>query len=461
MKGVPGPSIWESFSVLFRLRKNYVEEVSQLHKRYGSIFRLLLPKRMLFFCDPDHIQQFLEENQSNYRKSDQYKELIPLLGSGLLLSEGNYHHKQQRIVSSEFTFNRKKHFAEVTRNKLENVIKEKWDPAAERYDTIDVAEDIAALTFQIVAQAFMGIELKEEVSKAAQDFREAQTQAHIRMDKLIKFPYWFPTPGNLKALRAISRLDELVYKIIEEEEIKLSADHQNFLTRLLTKHKQEPDKLTKKEIRNEIMTLLLAGHETTSNAISWTLYLLAKHPQCLEKLRMEIDKNVGQRLPKYEDIEKLEYTKNAFLESMRLYPPAALLSRNSIDKDRIGNIDIPPNTIVFASTFVTYRLEKYWGDRSDEYMPERFFSTELDGRLKHHMAFFPFGAGMRKCIGQQFAEVEAMLIIATFVQRYAYRLSPKHCHELLTSVTIKPKHGVLIEIAPRKIQSPIDLSKNS
>ncbi len=252
-------------------------------------------------------------------------------------------------------------------------------------------------------------------------------------------PLWIPTPRNLAFKRARAELDRVVYDIIASRR-RRHAPKGDLLDMLLAAREQgSGEGMTDRQLRDEVMTLLLAGHETTATTLTWTWYLLSKHPGAARKLRAELDVVLGGRLPGVGDLPALEYTQRVVRESMRLYPPVWVISRTAIEEDEIGGYTIPAGSILLLSQYAMHRHPDFW-ENPEGFDPDRFSPERSEGR--HRYAYFPFGGGPRLCIGANLAMLETELILAILAQRYRLELLPGHPVEPEPLITLRPRYGM-------------------
>jgi cytochrome P450 len=262
----------------------------------------------------------------------------------------------------------------------------------------------------------------------------------------VRLPLGVPTPRNRKFREALATLDRIVYGFIERRR-RGEGDRTDLLWRLMSARDPETgEAMDDRQLRDEVMTMFLAGHETTANALTWTWYLLSENPSARERLDAELDRELAGRPPRLEDLPGLSYAAAVLRESMRLYPPAWMISRNAIEEDRLGSHRIPKGAILLVSPYVMHRHPGFW-ERPESFEPERFLAEEAHRGPRP--AYFPFGAGPRQCIGKDFALQEAQLVLARMAQRCRLDLVPGHPVEAQPMVTLRPKHGMQMQIRLR------------
>jgi cytochrome P450 len=317
-------------------------------------------------------------------------------------------------------------------------MQERWQSFVRDDQSVDIAVEMMRLTLRIVGQALFSIDLSNEASIVGQAFATIRT---LLTDYIYNPfpPLTIPTPRNRRIQKAIRTLDMVVHDIITEHRQQYS-EKGDLLSMLLQASDEETgQKMSDQQLRDEVMTLLLAGHETTANALTWTWYLLAQYPEIERRLHAELEQVLGGQLPTVEHLPELSYTRMVLEEVLRLYPPAFGFNRKAIADDEIGGYVVPANTLIWISPYTTHRHPDFW-ENPEVFEPERFSSERSAGRP--HFAHFPFGGGPRLCIGNNFAMMEAQLILATLAQRYRLRLVPGHKVEPEVLLSIRPRNGL-------------------
>lgn len=406
------------------------------------------PIRALLLAHPEHVQHVLMANQANYdKKVISYQRMKTLLGEGLLTSQGRFWQRQRRIAQPAFNHRRIVSFAGAMVRAAEET-SAAWSAGGE--DTVDVHREMMRLTLRIAAETLFGADVSSDAAAVGRALNAVLADFNERLYALLPLPEWIPTPANRRLVRAKRTLDELVLRIIAERRHS-SARPDDLLTRLMEARDQETgETMTDRQLRDESMTMLIAGHETTAGALAFTWYLLAKHPDVARRLRAELDDVLGGRPPAAEDLSDLPYTKAVIEESMRLYPPAWVVERRAIRDDAVGGFKIPARTVVMTSSWVTHRHPDFWDD-PERFDPDRFLPGAP--RLKHRFAYYPFGGGPRVCVGGAFAMLEARLVLATLAQRHELDLIPGDRLELDPNVTLRPRAGLRMTV--RDVTGPV------
>jgi cytochrome P450 len=412
---------------------------------YGDVFRVrLLNLPVCVIGHPEGIKHVLQDNHRNYRKSFDYKILARLLGQGLVTSEGSLWLTQRRLLQP--AFHRQKVaglgalMAECTLEMLD-----RWRGLAKRQEPFDVTREMMRLTLQIVGRALLSMDLTAQADMIGRNM----TIANERFGEmgLSAFVPWFPTPGNVRFRNAASALRKIVLDIIAERR-RDGRDHGDLLSMLLAVRDEETGEGMKDEqLRDEVLTLILAGHETTATALSWTCYLISQNLDAEHKLHAELDQVLGGRAASISDLPNLNYTGMVLDESMRLYPPVWAIGRQAIADDEVMGYRLPKGCNVLLSQWLAHHHPVFW-ENPKRFEPERFSAERAAGRPRY--AFFPFGGGPRMCIGNLFALTEAQIVLATIAQKYRLQLVAGHPMELQPLVTLRPRYGVKIVLEPRE-----------
>jgi cytochrome P450 len=323
-------------------------------------------------------------------------------------------------------------------------MRDEWKAGEQR----DIAREMMRLTLRIVAKTLFDADVRGEMDEIG----SALTTALELFSATMTLPFYdliekLPLPQNQRFRSARARLDSTIYRIIEDRR-KSDEDRGDLLSMLLIAQDTEGDGtgMTDQQLRDEAMTIFLAGHETTANALVWTWYLISQHPEVAAKFHAEIDAVIGDRLPTMEDFPKLKYTEMIFAESMRLYPPAWVFGRRAINSHELGGFTIPAKSIHLMSPYVVHHLPEFFPE-PDKFIPERWTPEEKEKRPK--FSYFPFGGGPRQCIGEGFAWVEGVLILATLGRKWNLRLVPGHRVKTEPLITLRPKYGMMMTIEPR------------
>jgi cytochrome P450 len=421
--------------------------MAALQYQYGDVLGLKVFGRMTYFIfHPDGMGVFLQDNYKNYHKQVvNYELLHPLVGQGLLTSDGDTWFRQRRLSQPAFHRQRIADFADMMVRETERLAA-RWERAPQ--EPFNIHLDMTDLTLQIVGNALLGINLEEEAGTFGQDFMAYNETFGFKNLLTLRFP-WLPTPTNFKRRNSLKRMDAFVHGIINSRRMQSPGqdDHGDLLGMLMQAVDEETGTgMTDHQLRDELMTILLAGHETTAIALSWAWYLLAKHPDTYQALQNELQSVLAGRRPTFEDIPQLKYTRMVFQESLRYYPPVWTLARGLHESDTILGYHIPAGSIVQINLQLLHHDPRFW-ENPERFDPERFSPERSTGR--HKYAYIPFSAGPRKCIGDQFAMTEGILVLATLAQDYRPVLESNDPVETELLITQRPKKRIPIKMVRR------------
>ncbi len=441
----PGPSFTALVRRLPLLRSDRIRFFWELWKEYGDVVRFdVFGRRIHLLTNPEHLQYVLEKNWRNYRKADSFnRERQVVLGDSLLTMHGPAWHARRRLAQPAFGRKELDGLVAVMSEVADRTF-DTWAPLAGRAEPFDLAAELTGLTIAVAGGTLFGVDLGEDAPAIRQAFGFIVEEASRRMASLVRTPLWIPSPRNLRYRRMIRVLDRIVYRIIEagRHQERTGSD---VLSRLLAARDEETGLgMSDLDLRNEVMTFLVAGHESTASSLAWTTWLVATHPAVEERLRAEVAEVLGDRLPRADDLPRLEYTRWTIEESLRLYPPSWLFDRYAIEDDAVGGYRIPAGSELVFLPWIQHRLPSCW-DEPEAFRPERFAPGADEGRPTY--AYCPFGGGPRTCIGNRFALLESQVILARFLQRYRVEIVPGHPIEPFTLIALRPKHGVLARLA--------------
>jgi cytochrome P450 len=396
---------------------------------YGDLVPVRFgPFRAHMVYGPLEIAEVLVDRAADYRKSFGTRMLIPLLGHGLLTAEGDEWLRHRRLASPAFHRDRVVGYGRTMARYAEDHV-----TAMCEGETSDLHDEMTALTLRIVARTLFDADVTPRIQQVARLGAEIQDFYFGRFASLrFLIPTWLPTPGNRRLAGAIRRLDEIVYDIIRER--RPGEDRGDLLSMLLLARDESGAGMSARQIRDEVMTLLLAGHETTALTLSWAFLLLDRHPEARERLEAELEAVLGERPASPDDVPALRYTQAIVNETHRLYPPAYVTGREALRDTRIGALPIPKRHIVLISIYALHRDPRFFPE-PDAFRPERWLDG-LEKRLPRG-AFIPFGMGSRKCIGASFAMMEAALLLATIARRWRFEMGSAEI-ATLPAVTLRP-----------------------
>ncbi|HEU4509656.1 MAG TPA: cytochrome P450 [Pyrinomonadaceae bacterium] len=432
-KRVPGPRGRRLLGSLLEVRRDRLKFVTHATKTYGDLICFRMgPKSLYLLNHPDYARHVLCDNETNYRKGLGLIEARPLLGEGLLTSNGELWARQRRLLQVAFHNKRMDEFSQSMVDATHATV-DRW--ANEK--GLDIAHEMVGLTINILGSTLFRMDLSETIEDLSRDLTLLTRWAMSRMTSLSRLPMYVPTQKNRRARAALQRLESLVEKMIREH----GEAGDNSLLSLMAA--QESDA---KQTRDEVMTLLLAGHETTAATLTWVWYLLSQHPDVERRLHAEVDQVLEGRRPTLSDVPRLVYTKMIVSETLRLYPPVWLLPRKTINPDRLDGHTIPANSDVLVCVYTIHRHPQFWND-AERFDPQRFAPD--NGAERDSCAYLPFGAGPRTCLGSRFGLMEVMLVVATIAQRFSLRVAGNHKVEPEASLTLHPRNGLPVTLQRR------------
>lgn len=435
----PGPKGLPLVGLIPQMRRDSLRIYDELARAYGDICVVPLGnRRPVFIFHPDLIEQVLVVQHEKFHKGFALQSMKRLFGNGLLTSEGEFWRRQRRLAQPAF---HRSHIASYGATMVNFALRHirGWRAGESR----DIADEMMRLTMDIVVKLLFGTRVDAESMAVAQCVDTIAKHAMTRF--LIPIPYSWPTPGNRRANRAYRHLDEIIFGIIGDRRAT-GENRGDLLSRLIHARDEDGSDMSPQQLRDEVTTLFLAGHETTALTLSWSWYLLAQHPAAEARLLDELRSVLAGREPTVDDLPRLPFTDAVLRESMRLYPPAYVIGRLSIVPFELASYSFPAGTGVAMIPWVTHR-DARWFDGPLEFRPERWLDGLAD-RLPTY-AYFPFGGGPRRCIGQGFAQMEGALLMATIASRFRFQLVPGHPVVPQPLVTLRPKHGIRVRLGER------------
>ncbi|HJX95032.1 MAG TPA: cytochrome P450 [Candidatus Acidoferrum sp.] len=411
-----------------------------LMREYGDLVSLrVLNFRILLLNHPDHIEDVLVNHPRKFVKGRVLQANKRVFGRGLLTSEGDFWLRQRRLAQPAFHRARIASYASTMVEYTKRLLHD-WQNGEER----DIHKEMMRLTLQIVGKTLFDADVERDAQEVGKSL-ELLLELGANFRRTIFIPHWLPTPTNLRQERAIRQIEKVLYRIIAEKRAS-GRDSGDLLSMLLAAHDEDGSRMTDQQLRDEAITLFLAGHETTANTLSWTWWLLAQNPAVEGKLHAELRTVLAGRAPTLEDLPKLVYTNHIITEAMRLYPPAWGTARTAIEDHEIAGYAVPKGSGVSFAQWTVHR-DARWYDAPEEFRPERWEGDLLKRNPK--FAYFPFGGGPRQCIGNTFALMETALTLATIAQQYRFRLVEGHPVVPLASITLRPRHGIRVVMESR------------
>ncbi len=444
----PGPGRYIPYGDLQAIRRSPLGALARLAQQYGDVLKYPVGFWTIYVVsDPAGVRHVLQENSRNYSKATfQYSLLGLVAGQGLLSSDGAFWLRQRRLIQPAFHRDRLMRLATLTTDATAAML-DRWDGVASRGDALDIDGEMMRLTLEIVGTALFSVDLANDadaLSRAA-----LATLDHIahRARSPLAFPPTMPTPRNRAFMMALRTLDRAIFDLIARRRRDPDEADDLLSMLMLARDAETGEGMNDKQLRDEIITFLIAGHETIASLLVWTWYALSLHPAVERKLHDELTTTLSHRPPTMDDLSRLPYTRMVVDETLRLYPPSWISTRRAIECDTIGGYRIPANALIVMSPYLTHRRVNEWPN-PEGFDPERF--TPAENAARPRFAYFPFGGGPHLCIGQSFALVEAQLIIASIAQRYRLALTTGQQIEVAPLVTLRPKHGMLMHLARRE-----------
>ncbi len=423
-------------------RKRPTEFLTRLSK-LGDVSTFKIAGAQAFLLNhPDLIRDLLVTNHSKFVKGRALQRAKGLLGEGLLTSEREFHLRQRRMIQPAFHRNRINDYAN-SMIEFGTRMADEWRDG----DVRDIDKEMMRLTLWIVGKTLFSANVEDEAMQVG----EAMTTI-VSMFNFMLFPFAellekLPLPPIKKLKNARKTLDEVMYKIIDERR-KTGEDKGDLLSTLLTAQDEETGgAMTDKQVRDECLTLFLAGHETTANALTWTFYLLSQNPASERKFHAELDDVLSSKNLTPEDYPRLKYTECVLAESMRLFPPAWTLGRLATEAHEFNNFQISPKSLVLASQFVMHRDARFW-ENAEEFIPERWEKMSIK-EAGNKFVYFPFSKGVRSCIGESFAWMEGVLLLAILGRKWKLSLMPEQKIALNPLITLRPKFGMKMLVEKR------------
>jgi cytochrome P450 len=461
----PGPTYKMPGKLLRQFIHDPINTLSNISREFGDISYFKLGHEHVYLINnPDYIEKVLIYDHHNFKKGKRLQTAKAVLGEGLVTSEGDLHKRQRRLIQP--IFHPKQIMSYInTMTDFASRIRDRWKDG----DTVDVSEEMMRLTLGIICKSVLNYDLEseaQEVGKALTTVRKYSKRLQSPIGHVLdKIPV---LPAVKGAREAKKQLDSLIYQLIadrrrwEGDSDNSKSHDQDLLSRLMqaqdlvSPNNNNQEKMSDKQVRDEVMTIFIAGHETTANALTWTFYLLSQNQDVERKLHDEInsvlgdssDNSVGNRIPSANDIPKLQYTEKVLRESMRLYPPVWTIGRYVENDYYVGEYTIPAGSSILMSQYVMHHNPKYYEE------PEQFNPDRWTEQFKTHLprfSYFPFGGGIRGCVGEPFAWIEGVIIIATIAQKWTMRLLPSQRIKLDPAITLRPRYGMKMKLIQRTI----------
>ncbi|WP_128548206.1 cytochrome P450 [Larkinella soli] len=422
----------------------------RLQRRYDRLVQFSVVGRLITLTlTPEDARHILQENNKNYLKSEAYQVLQMFLGNGLLNSEGDFWRRQRRLAQPAFHRQRLALLVDGMNEDTSALLK-RWrqnDPTR----PVDVTEEMMKLALAIVTRSLFSSDVSRYLDNVSRSITVIIETAYKELFNFFPFTRNLPTPRTIRYRRAVEKIEAIIYEIIDRRRNERRTGQYDDLLEMLMEARDEDtgEQMTDKQLRDEVTTIFMAGHETTANALSWALYLLADHPEVVRKMREEIDRVLGpDGLPTVETLRELTYVMQVIQETMRLYPPAWIFSRQPLRTDQFGEyrIVMPGARAVLICPYLLHRDPKYWA-APDRFDPDHFRPERVRERPTY--AYLPFGGGPRMCIGNNFALMEMQIVLALLVRSFDFQRVGRKEVEPEPGITLRPKGGIRLQIVPR------------
>jgi cytochrome P450 len=442
----PGPRGY-SLLKLSEFQHQPIEYLGRLWREYGDLVRLPIMPGLTFFlaAHPDHAEHILSQHQERYGRPDLFLKSMGLMqGQGLLSSEGTVWLKQRRLMQPAFRQQQIIKLHSVMLSCVESLLRE-WEEKPEG-EVIDIAVEMTRLTLKIVSLALFSVDISDESNQLGQASRTALEYVYYRMMTPLALPTWLPTPGSLKFRQAKRTLDSTVLEIIQSRR-QNPTDRVDLLSMLLECRDEDTGEgMSDRELQDQIITLINAGHETTATALAWTWYSLGMHPDVMANLQDEVEATLNRSSPTIEKLPQLQYTRRVFDEAQRLFPIGIGVPRVALEDDEIQGDFIPKGSVFTVAQYFIFRHPEFW-ENPEQFDPDRFLPERVERRPK--FAYFPFGGGQHVCIGKHFSLMESTTILAAISQRFDIELVPDQTIEIDPRFTLRPKYGVKVKVRRR------------
>jgi cytochrome P450 len=451
----PGPRGNVLLGSAREMQRDVVQALMDGWREFGDVVHFRLADQHIYLvAHPDDVKYVLQENYKNYPKvpsvDNKFKDVS---GEGLLNSSGDFWLRQRRIAQPVFHRQRIAAFATHMTDSTAAML-ERWRGVAQRGETVDMRIEMQRLSLDILARALFMVDLKEEADVIGNAVTVEFEHTFRRLQSVIDIPLDWPLPGNRRFKKERAKLDEIVYRLIAERR-RSGAVGTDLVSQLMQARDEETgESMSDQQLRDEVMTMIFAGHETVSTAMTWVWAFLSKHGEVERRLRAELTEVLGGRIPTLDDIPRLTYTTMVIQETLRHYPPIWLMSRTPVVDDEIGGYLIPKNskTLVFICPYVTHRHPDFW-ENPEGFDPQRFTPENAAGR--HRFAYFPFGGGPRLCIGEPFGMLEMQLVIGMVAQAFRPSTVPGHVVQAQPAISLRAKYGLVMNLK-QLIEPPME-----
>lgn len=396
------------------VRRGLLDASLDTWRELGDVFRIRISGGLWlhFVAHPDGAEHVLKTMRRNYIKGSAYDSFRRITGNGLLTAEGEDWRRKRRRIQPAFAGRRVAELAEVM-GRVTGTTLDEWADRLPDGTTFDLGEEMTRITLRIVGQTLFGIDIADVENRSTHAFAQAMHHASLAGNSM-RLPLWVPTPGNIRMKKNLATLDATVFDIIRRGREREPGEGEPTLLQMLIDARDDEtgEQFGDPELRDEVITMFLAGHETTALTLTWCLYFLSRHPEVLERLIEEIDREIADAVPSMGDCERLPYTRAVIEETLRMRPPAWAVARNALEDDEVMGHEIPGGALVVTAIYFIHHHPDFWDDPL-RFFPERF----LDRKPRHDFDNLPFSRGPRKCVGAGFAMVESQIVLAMLLRR--------------------------------------------
>ena len=447
----PSPRANRLFGTARRLQRDPLGSLQDFVTEVGPAVRYQFFAHMwgYLFVHPEHYKYILQDNYKNFTKmpSPAFQLLLPLVGKGLLSNDGESWLRQRRLAQPAFHRGQIQELAQVMTTTAERRLV-RWEEMAHSGKVVSFDREMMELTLEIAGKALFSVDLTGPAREVGDIFnRLNELFAKLVVSPLalvsMQIPFW---PSTRQVAHDVAALDQLIYGMINERRESGTPGNDLMGMLLAARDQDTGEGMDEKQLRDEVITLLIAGHETTTLLLTWFFYCLGRYPEIEAQVHEEVDRTLSGRLPTFEDIPNLVYTRQVIDETLRLYPPAYALSRFGNRADSVGGYDVRANAAISLCPFITHRMPEFWRQPL-EFDPERFDPAQNTNR--HRFGYIPFGAGPRQCIGESFSLTEGVLVAAAIAQRFHLRIPDHHVAQLDPQITLHPKGGMPLRFEHR------------
>jgi cytochrome P450 len=443
---VPGPQGYPIVGALPKVLKDPLPFLSQAVRDYGDVVCLggVGAQKFYLVTHPRDVERVWKTHHRNYVRGSNFQLLKPLGGNGLFLNEGDSWRTQRKLLQPSFHVTRLMGMVDAINASIAAKL-QRWRREITPGEPFDLEHEMMDLLIEISVKTLFGTEVAGDSATVHETITTAFSILHRRVLSAVPLPWWVPFPSHVRFLRAVAGLEEVVYRLIGERR-RSGVEGNDVLSTLLSVRDEAGEPMPDRQIRDEVVTMLVAGHESTGASLSWALYLLSRYPLVAQRVEQELAEVLGGRTPGFQDLPRLPYLAMVLKESLRLYPPFWMLTRTPVVDDVLSGHRIPAGSILMFSAYVTQRRPDFWPN-PEAFDPERFTPERSEGRPQ--FAYFPFGGGPRLCIGGRLAEMQSLLVLATVLQRYDFHAVPGRRVEPAAMLSLRPKGGLWMTMHER------------